>query len=114
VTQSGSTLPVSLSRKVCLGILNCNAAFLRYLLLKKAALQEEEEKIVQHVKTMTSYEYGYMRHDVTDIATDYAHTINRQPRNEVCKISHISFLMQQHVTYVHQEAKVLGHHFCLV
>jgi hypothetical protein len=44
---------------------------------------EEEENIVQHVKTMVSYGYGYTRHDVTDIATDYTHTINRKPRNEV-------------------------------
>ena len=45
----------------------------------------EEEKIVQHVKAMGSYGYGYTRQDVTDIhvATDYAHTINRKPRNEV-------------------------------
>ena len=44
---------------------------------------EEEEEIVQHVKTMASYGYGYTRQDVTDKATDYAHTINSKPRNEV-------------------------------
>ena len=38
---------------------------------------------MQHAKTMTSYEYGHTRQDVTDIATDYAHTINRKPRNQV-------------------------------
>ena len=40
---------------------------------------EEEEEIVQLVKTMASYGYGYTRQDVTDKATDYAHTINRKP-----------------------------------
>ena len=56
---------------------------------------EEEEKIVQHVKTMTSYEYGYTRHDVTDIATDYAHTINRQPRNEVVTLRRFEGFMNR-------------------
>ena len=38
---------------------------------------------MQHVKTMASYGYEYKRQDVTDSATDYAHTINSKPRIEV-------------------------------
>ncbi|XP_052097897.1 uncharacterized protein LOC127732747 [Mytilus californianus] len=43
---------------------------------------EEETRIVEHVKSMASYGYGYTRQEVTDLATDFAHTINIKPRNE--------------------------------
>ncbi|CAC5359072.1 unnamed protein product [Mytilus coruscus] len=43
---------------------------------------EEEARIVEHVKSMASYGYGYTRQEDTDLATDFAHTINIKPRNE--------------------------------
>ncbi|CAC5406516.1 unnamed protein product [Mytilus coruscus] len=43
---------------------------------------EEEARIVEHVKSMASYGDGYTRQEVTDLATDFAHTINIKPKNE--------------------------------
>ncbi|CAC5357200.1 unnamed protein product [Mytilus coruscus] len=43
---------------------------------------EEEARIVEHVKSMASYGYWYTRQVVTDLATDFAYTINIKPRNE--------------------------------
>ncbi|CAG2188273.1 unnamed protein product [Mytilus edulis] len=43
---------------------------------------EEEARIVEHVKSMASYGYGYTRQEVTDLATDFAHTIKIKPRSE--------------------------------
>ncbi|VDI72323.1 Hypothetical predicted protein [Mytilus galloprovincialis] len=43
---------------------------------------EEEARIVEHVKSMASYGYGYTRQEVTDLATDFANTIKIKPRND--------------------------------
>lgn len=44
---------------------------------------EEESRIVEHVKSMASFGYGYTRQEVTDLATDFAHSINKKATNEV-------------------------------
>ncbi|XP_063401995.1 uncharacterized protein LOC134686219 [Mytilus trossulus] len=43
---------------------------------------EEEARLVEHVKSMASYGYGYTRQEVTDLATDFVHTIKIKPRSE--------------------------------
>ena len=41
----------------------------------------EEANIVEHIKKMAYYGYGYSRHELADIATDYAIQIGKRGKN---------------------------------
>ncbi|KAL5006411.1 hypothetical protein ScPMuIL_015217, partial [Solemya velum] len=43
---------------------------------------EEEEKIVQHLKSVAQYGYGYTRSEVADIATDFALALGKRKKDE--------------------------------
>jgi hypothetical protein len=42
---------------------------------------EEEAKLVDHLKIMASYGYGYTRQEVTDIASDYAFHLQKRTKD---------------------------------
>ena len=44
---------------------------------------DEEAKLTEHIKTMATYGYGYTRQEVTDLATDFAHMLNKKPKESV-------------------------------
>lgn len=56
---------------------------------------EEEARIVDHIKEMASFGYGYTRQEVTDLGTDFAHCLNKKPPNESLTLRWFEGLMRR-------------------